>query len=695
MKFKAIALFIAVLFIVSSASAGYLISGKNYVPNRIVVNFHPEVGQLTIDKSSGAALTGIYSVDELNVKYSAYDMYRLFPGSKDEDMKYYYVIRFNNPGDLEGMLSDYASLEPVEHTEPISIEPLYVEPNDPSYGNQWHLPQVHAPEGWDIEKGDPNVVIAIPDTGVDWDHPDLADHIWINSGEDLNGNHHFDNYPANQGGDIDNIDNDNNGYVDDVLGWDWVNNAGIFCTDADCDNEDNNPMDYVGHGTHCSGIAAAVTDNDIGVAGLDWNGTIMPLRIGYQYLWILGVVQMDWAASAINYATEKGAKVISCSWGSENTGGIGAAVDNAVAHGVLIFSAAGNSNNQQASYLCSREDVISVAATDQDDHKASFSSYGTWVDVSAPGVHIYSTVFNNSYTYFDGTSMASPLAAGLAGLVYSRHPDWNNSQVAQRIFESCDNIDDINPNYAGKLGYGRINAYNAVQGGGTTPDVSLNFVPENPPIEIHAPGTFYYDIAVTNNEDHTVNLDCWTMLTLPNGNVYGPLDLYHDVPFAGNHTTTYDNVAQYVPSDAPIGTYTFWGYIGDYPTQYSYSSFNFTVLSSAGDENSQDSWVWKSSGAFGFGGDIPTVPTEVSLEDCYPNPFNAQTNITFNLPKASNVELSVYNLAGRKVATLAKGTIGAGSHTITWDAYDYSSGVYFYRLSTDNYTATKRMTLMK
>jgi subtilisin family serine protease len=196
----------------------------------------------------------------------------------------------------------------------------------------------------------------------------------------------------------------------------------------------------------------------------------------------VGVVRMDSAASALYYAANKGARIASCSWGSSNSGGLGFAVDYFLAAGGMIFVAAGNSNVQVADYLAAREDVYAVAATNQSDVRASFSNYGTWIDISAPGVAIQSSFHlfsdpNNDYTAaLDGTSMACPLVAGLAANVWSQFPTWTAGQVWHRVRTTVDQIDSLNPSVAGKLGVGRINLNraltNATNGGWTTPTTS-------------------------------------------------------------------------------------------------------------------------------------------------------------------------------------------------------------------------------
>ncbi|RPI01456.1 MAG: PKD domain-containing protein, partial [Calditrichaeota bacterium] len=244
-----------------------------------------------------------------------------------------------------------------------------------------------------------------------------------------------------------------------------------------------------GHGTHCAGNVGALNNNGYACAAAsggwgsgslvaDGNGVkVMPLRIGYSGRYLIyeaGYVRMDFAASAFYYAANNGAKITSCSWGSSNSGGLADAINYFLASGGLIFKAAGNNNNETSDYMTNRTDIISVAATDANDVKASFSTYGTWVDISAPGDAIYSLYHNHSDAQNDyiaslsGTSMATPIAASVAALIWSHNPSWTAEQVKQQLFSTADNIYGIsgNSSYIGKLGAGRVNAFSAVNTGG-------------------------------------------------------------------------------------------------------------------------------------------------------------------------------------------------------------------------------------
>jgi subtilisin family serine protease len=292
----------------------------------------------------------------------------------------------------------------VEYAEPNFIVHTLATPNDTSFGELWGLhntgqtvngttgtsdADIDAPEAWDITTGDSGVVIAVIDSGVAWDHPELAGNIWTNAGET----------PGNG------IDDDGNGYVDDIRGWDFVEN-------------DNNPMDFLGHGTHVAGTIAGVGNNSRGITGVMWIAKIMPLR----FLDAAGFGDTANAISAIDYAVANGASVLNNSWGG---GGFSQALKDAIERsnsaGAVFVAAAGNDgldNDSFPAYPASFDvaNIISVAATDQNDNLASFSNYGaTTVDVGAPGVDTYSTVPAREVVFsdnFDDGTIAPWTTAG-------------------------------------------------------------------------------------------------------------------------------------------------------------------------------------------------------------------------------------------------------------------------------------------
>ena len=320
----------------------------------------------------------------------------------------------------------------VEWAEPKFVYELDFDPDDPSYTSQWNLFKILASQAWDITQGDTSVIIGIVDTGVDWDHPDLNANIWIN----------WDEIPGNS------VDDDLNGFIDDIRGWDF---SGV-----DGNSPDNNPMeDQPTHGTHVAGISSAVTNNGTGIASIGYKCKLLPIKTGS--------TNILYGYEGIVYAADNGAKVINCSWGGSGYSIFSQEVINYVTSlGALVVAAAGNSSTNSSHYPSGYDNVLSVASTNQNDTKSDFSTYGPTVDVSAPGSDIYATWQNNTYAILSGTSMASPLTAGLAALVWSVFPTYTPLQIGEQVRVNSDNIDGLNPAYTQLLGKGRINALNAL-----------------------------------------------------------------------------------------------------------------------------------------------------------------------------------------------------------------------------------------
>ena len=428
-------------------NADTIVQAYNFAKGELIIKFKQEVGKISPEHTAGIASVGIPSVDIIFNKVGVTQIKKVFkqkqlPVNKAlPNLTQIYYLSLSLDADIESVARELSQNANVEYAEPRYIYELYDVPDDPLYSDQWYLPIINASDAWDISQGDTNVVIGIIDTGVDWTHPDLADNININEGEsglDANGN----NKRANG------IDDDNNGYIDDWHGWD-------FCGE-DGNTPDNDPMDIYGHGTHCSGIASAVTNNEIGVAGLGRTCQIMPIRVIYYGALLYG-------PEGIVYAADNGCDIVNLSWGGDPPSAfLNDAIQYAHQSGTFVIAAAGNDDTSEKKYPASYTNVFSVAATDENDNKTFFSSYGSSIDISAPGNHMLSTALDDSYEYMSGTSMAAPLVAGLAGLIKSQNPNWTNVQIANQILMSADNIDDLNPQFVGMLGSGRINALNAL-----------------------------------------------------------------------------------------------------------------------------------------------------------------------------------------------------------------------------------------
>lgn len=343
---------------------------------------------------------------------------------------------------LEELIKELNDNEYVEYAEPnYIIRADAIIPNDPMFHEQWGLhntgqtggikdADIDAPEAWEITTGDTSIVVGVIDSGIDYLHEDLRDNIWVNKGE----------IPNNG------IDDDGNGYIDDYYGWDFVNN-------------DNDPMDDNGHGTHVAGIIGARGDNGIGVAGVAWNCKLMALK----FLGANGSGPTSAAIEAILYSVDNGALVTNNSWGGS---GYNQALEEAIAYSEnrnsLFIAAAGNDNSDVPHYPAFFNYSFSVSSTDHSDKKSSFSSFGFWVDISAPGTGILSTLPNDKYGRLSGTSMAAPMVTGLAVLVLSENMSWTTDQIRSQISLKSENIYGSNPNYIGELGEGRINLHQSV-----------------------------------------------------------------------------------------------------------------------------------------------------------------------------------------------------------------------------------------
>lgn len=514
---------LAVALLPHAQSAATTVQGKistsevRYLPDQLIVKLKPKLvimsgnfssypsSEVTINSPGVSNLNkmlGVIRVEKL-IKVTpkaGISIQAIVPSSLQNTF-----IFFLPPGlDPEVAADFYAAQQDVEYAEPNYIYKTVFSPDDPYFvdGTQWALKNVSAEAAWDVCTGTKEVKICILDTGVDYLHPDLANNIWINSPEDINHNGKFDNWPSTVEvggvfGDFNGIDEDSNGFVDDVIGYDFVSvPQSVMDPGEDGAPTDPDPMDFNGHGTHCSGIASAVTNNGIGVAGLGYRCSIMAVRAGFSSGGNGYLSDAD-IANGLYYAANNGADAVSMSFGGGGSTTMKNAIDYAYSKGCVLVAAAGNSNSSNFSYPAAYEHVISVAATDRYDQKAYFSSYGSWVDVSAPGYQIMSTLFDHTatpehtYRSWSGTSMATPYVAGLAGLLKSFHRSWINDAVSDRIIGSTDNIDAINPSYMGQLGSGRINAYKALTLANlppmaylTSPETSTYYNPFSGTVEI-------------------------------------------------------------------------------------------------------------------------------------------------------------------------------------------------------------------
>lgn len=451
-------------------------------PGVVVVKLKPQAIQ-TIRSSKSAMASGLASLDQLNIAYDIRDFRPVVPqlavlsagAAPQRDvhgLSRYFVIEFDQGTDVLKAVSDYGADPNVELAEPDYIVPLDMVPNDPDYSMQWtHFNpvdrDVDTQEAWDLEVGDSTVIIGVIDSGIQRNHPDLMANIWVNPGEDINGNRVVWDMS-----DLNGLDDDGNGLIDDLIGYDFMPVTGGCQTGEDCNGPDNDPIDFNGHGTHCNGIVAAVTGNGTGVAGVAGGNRaarrpgvkLMGLRAGYEANTGQGFVIMTACAAAADYAVAKGASVLSCSWGSSGSL-IRTAILNAVANGLVVCKASGNDNTDVPDIIDTTFGVIAVSSIESSGLKSGFSNYGTWVDISAPGGGIYNTYsFSGTagYATLSGTSMAAPTVAGVAALLKSHHNWFTKTQIDTLLINYAVSLDDINPLWAGLLGSGCVNAYNSL-----------------------------------------------------------------------------------------------------------------------------------------------------------------------------------------------------------------------------------------
>lgn len=406
-------------------------SGARFAPDRILVKAR--------EGSSGA-------VQEASRRFRA-SLRAGSPGSPGSGVS---VVDLPAGLSVDEAIKRYEAEPGIEYAErDFVMSESAVFPRDPRFYTQYGLhnrgqaggrpdADIDAPEAWSKTVGSSAVIIAVVDSGNYTRHPDLRDNIWRNPGE-IAGNR---------------VDDDGNGYVDDVNGWDFAHK----------DNTLYHGLDEDDHGTHVAGVAAARANNGVGIVGVAYRSRVMPLK----YIGPGGVGYTSDAVAAIDYAVKKGAAVINISSGCDNcfNQSMLDAIRRADVAGRLVVTTSGNSgrnDNVTPHYPCnySSPNIICVAATDRNDALAGFSNYGSsTVDLAAPGVEIPGTVPNGSYASYTGTSQAAPHVAGVAALVKSRYPSLTDAGIKARILRGVDR----KPGLSGKtVTGGRLNAYRALQ----------------------------------------------------------------------------------------------------------------------------------------------------------------------------------------------------------------------------------------
>jgi subtilisin family serine protease len=419
---------------------------KNYQDGKIWFQLSSEEVMIEAANKDGALednLLSAYSfIKKHQTKFGITQLtrpFKLATGRGSNELKRTFLIEFDKYEQIDMLISLLEKSEKVKYAEMVPYDKVDLTPNDPSHGALWGLAQIQAEQAWNVSTGDANIIVATVDNAVETGHADLSNVLWVNPGE-----------IANNG-----IDDDGNGYVDDINGWDV----------GDDDNNTNPLNTNWDHGTHVAGTTGAESNNGIGVSSIGYGISIMALKATTNSASYNAVTD---GYDGIYYAALNGAHVINCSWGGFGYSNTAQNVVNwAWNQGSIIVAAAGNDNlnmdtGGNAHYPSNYTNVVCVASSTTGDVKSGFSNYGSDVDVTAPGSSILSTVPFGGYGYSSGTSMASPLVAGLLGLMISTNPTLPQQDYVDCLTSSCDNIDGANPSYIGELGSGRINALAAV-----------------------------------------------------------------------------------------------------------------------------------------------------------------------------------------------------------------------------------------
>jgi subtilisin family serine protease len=562
---------------------------KDYIDGEIYIKLKKEVPYAfdTLQRSIDIQAKLPFLLPFVN-RYNITKADAAFYFSKSDVLKRTFRLHISNSKMIDALIKELSLLPQVEYAEKVPLCKVIYTPNDlgsNTYDGQYGLYNINAQSAWDVARGNHSTVVAIVDNAEDINHVDLTGNVV--SARDVSDNDNDPTPPASSGS--------------------WV------------------------HGTHTSGTACASTNNTTGVASIGFGCGLMAVKTtpntgdgGFIYNGYEGI---SWAAT-------NGASVISCSWGSSSSSTTNQnVITDAYNHNVLVVASAGNNGNANIQYPAGYDHVLSVVATDINDQKASFSTYGSWVDVCAPGVSILSTLPGNNYGYLSGTSMAAPLVAGLCGLVRSVNPSLSVDQVVNVIESTCDNIDALNPGYGGLLGSGRINAYNAVE----------SALPCNPSVNL---GTGVYTVPKTESSGSITSGN-----TIPGGSavVFDAATLVELVP--GFHAFEGSTFRAYI--DGCGGSKFFSSNVKNKTITNNIESKNTSMMS-------------------------PVNAADLKGLRVFPNPSSAIVHLEFTTGKpVDNAVIRVYNTQMQHVKDIKPGNLAQGKQNITVNLSNLASGMYF------------------
>ena len=412
-----------------------------WIPNVLIVKLKNGAQSLDSNAEGKMQLKSSFGLKD------DYTVQVIFPNHTDRHFGLGNIIeiRFTSETNLFSVMKQLRLNPEVEYVTPRIKYPAFTKipstttdaissslPNDPLFSQQWLMDKIMAVEAWDLWSGDSTAYIGIIDSEVECPHEDLQSKIKYNYADPVNG-----------------IDDDGNGLIDDFRGWDFA--------DGDAETQQFENI-HLFHGTSVAGIAAAATNNEIGISGVCPDCRILPVKSSKDSDTLSFITHLE----GLIYAADQGCKVINCSWGSTIYDPLlEDYIRYVVSKDVLVVAAAGNYNTDASFYPADLPGVLKVAATDKNDKKISYSNFGIQVDVCAPA-EIYATFPGDHYGIFTGTSSAAPVVSGIAAWLRSYYPEYNAEIITELIRRSCDNIDALNPGYAGKLGAGRVNMLKAV-----------------------------------------------------------------------------------------------------------------------------------------------------------------------------------------------------------------------------------------
>ena len=412
----------------SGADAG---ESCKLAPAEVLIRLSPAAA-----KPSGVQLR---EIAELNIRYGLSAEADLFPPHPSgrrykpagmPPLGRWRRLRLNSEDDPRLIAAAYARLEAVEFAQPNYLRRLAFSPSDSLYHQQWNLVAI----GWDKEEMEAakEIVVGVIDSGLDYEHPDIAAQVWSNRME-------RDGLPG--------VDDDGNGYVDDFRGWDFSDAPG-FAGKGDYLERDNDPSDESGHGTHVAGIIAATVNNGLGIAGVAPGVRLMPLRAGFN-LPEGGYLEDDDLAAAVVYAVDNGARVLNMSWGDPHFSPLlRDVIRYADQAGCVLVAAAGNQSEEEVFFPARFDKTIAVGAVGEQQQILSFSNWGYSIDLAAPGLEILSLAPGGGYVARSGTSMAAAHVSGLAALVLASNPHFSPVEVRGALALSAR---DVGPPGVGSL----------------------------------------------------------------------------------------------------------------------------------------------------------------------------------------------------------------------------------------------------